>query len=115
STASTRPRVIAMSVPVVRLEVCPRPLRAAVPGLDVVQTPADLRLRVGAPVLTGGRHLRPGQRLRDAVGAAAGVLGLVVPAGLTGPQLLEGSPLVVGAPAVPTLGHFLPREPLRVL
>ena len=32
----------------------------AVAGLDVVQTPADLRLRVRAPVLAGGRHLRPG-------------------------------------------------------
>src|SRR5574343_250630 len=101
-----------LSVPVLRLEVRPRAHRRLVPALDVRQPPLDLRLRVRPPVLTGTGHLRAGQRLRDAIRTRRRVLGLVVPAGLPGPQLLQRPPLHV-APLV-LLCHVLPREPLRV-
>src|SRR4029078_9149546 len=68
---------------------------AAVRAGDVLQTPADLSRRVGLPVRTGARHLAAGQGLRYSGGAAARVVGLVVPARLAVPQRLEARELAV--------------------
>src|SRR5690349_7550047 len=87
------------SVPADRLRVRPRAARRSVPAADVAETPADLGRGVRLPVRARASHLASGQRLRDAVGAAAGVVGAVVPAGLLVPQRDEAGELVA-APAV---------------
>ena len=75
-----------------------RPRRAhgrAVAVLDVAQAPRDLRGRVGAPVGAGRGHLRAGQRLRDAVGAARrGCRRRRVPVALARPERVEAAELV---------------------
>src|SRR5690606_12355631 len=87
-------------VPAVGLGVAPCLARGAVAVLDVAQAPLDLGGRVGLPVGTGRGHLGTRQRLRDAVGVRAGVLGLVVPVALLLPQRLEAAAELVLAPAV---------------
>src|SRR3569833_1228546 len=72
----------------------PRPARRVVAALDVVETPLDLRRRVGLPVVAEARHLLARQSLRDAERSAGGVEGLVVPAALTLPQLVQAGELV---------------------
>src|SRR5690606_31911900 len=79
------------------LGVRPRVARRAVPAGDVVEAPLDLGGRVGLPVRARGRHLRAGQRLRDAVRAAVPVRRALVPAALLVPELLQAAPL--GVPA----------------
>src|SRR5690606_25962634 len=75
-------------VPAGVLEVLPGAARRVVPVLDVVQTPLDLRGRVGLPVVAVRGHLAAGLRLRDAV--RAGRVGrLRVPAALPRPQLVQ--------------------------
>src|SRR5262249_4388638 len=80
-------------VPAVRLLVRPGAARRAVVALNIGQAPADLGAGVGLPVAAGARHLRPGQRLRDAVGARTRVLSVRVPAALVGPKRLEAGEL----------------------
>src|SRR5690606_26558603 len=96
---SVGPRSRAMSVPALVEEVRPGAARGRVAPRDVVQAPPDLRLGVGAPVRSVGGHLVAREGLRDAVGAGAGVVRGVAPAGLTRPQVVEAQPLVAG-PAV---------------
>ena len=71
----------------------------AVAALDVADTPVDLGDRVRAPVGTGRGHLGARQRLRDAVGARGGVLGVGVPLRLAVPQEDQALVLAV-APAL---------------
>src|SRR5690606_22229084 len=101
------------SVPVRRLAVAPGGARGAVGALDVVEAPGHLGRGVGLPVVGDRRHLAAGQRLWDAVGAARGVLRLVVPARLLGPELVEAGDVTV-APAV-RLVHELARRGLVAL
>src|SRR5689334_5178042 len=72
----------------------PSATRSAVAVLDVVETPLDLRGRVGLPVVPKRRHLLAGQRLRDAERPGTAVGGLVVPATLPGEQLVEAGELI---------------------
>lgn len=87
--------MIKRSVPTGLLEVRPRAARAAVAALDVSQTPLDLRGGVGAPVGAGRRHLRAGQRLRDAVRARILVLGVYVPVALAVPEVDKATELII--------------------
>src|SRR5215469_9739680 len=80
-------------IPACCLLVRPSAARRAVVALNVGQAPAYLGGRVGLPVASGTRHLRPGQRLRDAVGAGTRVLSIRAPAALVGPQRLEAGEL----------------------
>ncbi len=71
---------------------------------DVPQPPGDLRRGVRLPVGGDRGHLRPGQCLGDARGAAVRVHGPVVPSGLLGPETVEA--LELGrSPAVLRRGH----------
>src|SRR3954470_16717403 len=72
------------SVPVRRTGLPRRPgvARVAIGHLDVPEAPLDLGQRVRAVVRTELRHLARRQRLRDAVGAGAGVLGEPAPVAL---------------------------------
>src|SRR5690606_34067657 len=70
----------------------PRAARVLVARLDVAETPRDLGGGAGAPVRPGAGHLAAGQRLRDAVGAAGGVLGPLVPVALALPEDEQGRP-----------------------
>src|SRR5690606_27158803 len=81
-----------VSVPVVALPERPRAARVLVARLDVAETPRDLGGGAGAPVRPGAGHLAAGQRLRDAVGAAGGVLGPLVPVALALPEDEQGRP-----------------------
>src|SRR5262249_30191742 len=89
---------IARLVPAVRFLVRPGTARRTVRVLDVGQAPLDLRLRICLPVRPGAGHLGAGERLRDTVGAA-GVVCVVLPAALTGPQTVQTAELA-GAEAV---------------
>src|SRR5699024_7757501 len=82
------------SVPADGLGVAPGTARSAVPAGDVVQAPGDLGGRVGPPVRARGGHLRPGQRLWDAVGTGGGVLRVRVPVALPLPERVQAAPLV---------------------
>src|SRR6202042_2214354 len=86
-------------VPVIGLLVGPRAAGRTVAALDVVQAPPDLRGRVGPPVSASARHLRPRQRLGNAVRARARVLRGGVPAALVEPQGLQAGELAL-RPAV---------------
>ena len=92
------------------LRVVPRAARRAVAAADVAEAPGDLRRGVGLPVGAGAAHLAAGKRLRDAVGTAAGVVGVDAPAGFLVPQRDEAGELVV-APAA--CEHHLVRDRLR--
>src|SRR5690606_18289546 len=87
-------------VPALRDRVGPGGARRAVPTLDVTEAPGDLGDRVRPPVRAHGRHLRARQRLRDAVRARAGVVGVDAPVALLRPQLVEARELVVAPPAL---------------
>src|SRR6478736_2192559 len=70
SWVSVTRRTESYSVPALLLPQAPRLAGGVVARGDVPQAPADLRAGVGLPVRPGRGHLRPGQRLRDAVGTA---------------------------------------------
>src|SRR6266487_3304623 len=83
------------SVPAMAFPEGPRVARRAVPLLDITQAPLDLGARAGLPIGPGGCHLRPWQRLRDAV-RAAGVGGVDPPAALPGPDVVQAAELLLG-------------------
>lgn len=60
-------------VPVVFVRVSERSARSAVAALDVLDSPANLRLGVGKPVRTLASHLGARKCLRDAVGTGTSV------------------------------------------
>src|SRR3954449_1998663 len=88
-----------------------RGTRRPIAGADVPEAPADLGDRIGPPVGAERRHLVPGQRLRDAVGAGAAVGGRRAPAALPSPQRLEAAPLAL---AVPLAQQHRVGDPARI-
>src|SRR5690348_8157060 len=84
ATGSDRSRP--SSVPAGRLGVIPRAAGRAVPALDIPESPVHLGGEAGCPVRAGRRHLAAGKRLRDAVRAAAGVVGVDIPVRLAVPE-----------------------------
>src|ERR1700729_4187487 len=81
------------SVPAVRFPERPGPARGAVAALDVAQAPLDLGRHVGLPVRPGAGHLVTGERLRDAVGPALAILGVVAPAALAAVDVVQAGEL----------------------
>src|SRR5579875_56143 len=79
-------------VPVIGLFVTPGAARSAVSLLYVLQTPLDLRGRVGLPVGAHTGHPGTRQRLRDAI-RTAGVLRVNHPAAFVCPQVVEAAEL----------------------
>src|SRR5215469_9664281 len=82
------------SVPAVPLPERPGIARRAIGRLDVAEAPPDLGGRIGRPVGARCGHLRAWQRLWYAVGAA-GVLRVVAPAALPGPDVVQAAELTV--------------------
>src|SRR4051794_36991653 len=99
-----RPNVVDGSVPAAGLGGAPGAARRAVPAIDVVEAPLDLRGRVGPPVTAVSTHLRTRQRLRDPVGTGRRVVGPVVPAGFLCPQRVQARELAL-TPAVLLAGE----------
>jgi NADPH-dependent ferric siderophore reductase len=80
-------------VPAAGLLVRPRGARRSIRALDVPQPPRDLGRGIGAPVRTRAGHLGAGQRLRDPVGAGAGVVRRHAPPAFALPQRVEAGEL----------------------
>src|SRR5919199_3989280 len=91
-----RPVAGESSVPAVGLGVAPGAARRAVPAVDVDQARVDLPVTVGG-LRDARRAPRAVQELRDAVGGAARVLRVRVPAALLAPQVLEAGELLLVA------------------
>ena len=72
----------------------PGAARRLVPTLDVVESPLDLRYRVGQVVRAVLGHLRGGQRLRNAVRAGTRVLVPFVPVALLVPHGNQAAHLI---------------------
>lgn len=75
STSALTAGSTGFSVPIDRLAVPPGRARGPIAVGDIAEAPGDLGGRIGAPVSPGARHLRTGERLRDAVGGRRRIVG----------------------------------------
>jgi hypothetical protein len=67
--------------------------RAAIRLGDIVQTPANLGIRIRLPICAGRSHFGTWQCLGDSICSGRGISGLVVPARFMGPERVQATKL----------------------
>lgn len=76
---------------------------------DVVHHPTELGPRIGRPVSTMRRHLRPRQSLRNPIGIRVRIVGLRVPARLLVDERVQAPPLGAPTPSSEEIPCVRPR------